>query len=59
VLREAFIKKQALRKFSETAKGWYCYMLSNYILLFWLSTNTYYFSLHLKLCYLNWKWVES
>ena len=34
-------------------------MLSNYILWFWLSTNTYYLSLHLKLCYLNWKWVES
>ena len=28
-------------------------MLSNYILGFWLSTNTYYLSLHLKLCYLN------
>ena len=34
-------------------------MLSNYILWFWLSNNTYYLSLHLKLCYLNWKWVES
>ena len=34
-------------------------MLSNCVLWFWLSTNTYYLSLHLKLCYLNWKWAES